>query len=151
MWFFGLITRLVHHHLSWVKVGFNALFELSCHFWFKLPLFQMWIIVFVAWHGVSPKALLDISCSSSKWCPWFTPLVFGFGPPRCLSFRCSSTPFVHVHPFCFVTKSGISFLFPLLLFCPISIWHCRLAIFPFVSTMVFHPSPYRWINWALGN
>jgi hypothetical protein len=78
------------------------------------------------WHGASPKALSDFSCSLSKHLLWLfgfplylrstsncVGLGFGFGPLWSLSFRSSSTLFVFLHPFCFTTRGAINFLSPL--------------------------------------
>ncbi len=48
-WFFILIARLilyVPHRSKWGPL--------------QRPLFQMWVVIFGTWHGVSPKALLSI-------------------------------------------------------------------------------------------
>jgi hypothetical protein len=75
-------------------------------------------------------------------------LGFWFWTPWHFSFRFSSTLFVFVHPFCFAVNGAISFSYPLWSFHLGFVWHGRLALIPFVSTMVSHLSPKGWISWA---
>lgn len=149
MCFFMFIAQLILHHLSWPR-------------WRPTQglLLWVWVVIFVAWHHTSPKALSIFSCSRNKQFPWlfdFTlglffafgciGLGFGFGPFHCLSFKSSSALFFFfAHLFCFVVRDVVNFSSPLWLPWPRSIWHGYLTLIPFVSTMVFPSSPWGWIN-----